>query len=556
MNKIFLLLLCTLSFAAHSQTVGWFYGNPGSYDGYILFAPGVSDTTYLIDKCGKRIHEWSSSHHPGLAVYLLNDGTLLRCGNISNLSFEGGGQGGIIEKMDWNSNLIWSYKISDANQCQHHDAIQLPNGNIVAIAWENHTKIDAQNNGRASLGDHMWSDKIVEIQPVGNDSGIIVWQWRAWDHLVQDVDSTKLNYGVVADNPGLINFNLGTLTATSVDWLHVNGLDYDSVHDQLMISCHNLSEVYIIDHSTTMAQAASHVGGNSGHGGDLLYRWGNPQNYNRGTPGDQKLFQQHNTSWIPQGIPGAGKILVFNNGVNRPGIDYTTIETITPPAMVNNNYPLVPDSSYLPSAQDWIYTANPPSSLFSFVEGGAQRLANGNTLICDAIPGRFIEIDSLGNNLWEYVNPVGANGIVSQGDQPFQNTCFRVTFISSQYSGLAGQTLIPGGTIELNPLNYVCVNYATGVAEIKFDDANLTVYPNPFQNSFDIHVPIAVTNATLQVHDIIGRLIYEEKNFSATPQSDALISLPEYKGILILSVIDDPERPGGNHEWNMTVIAE
>src|SRR6185436_17778782 len=118
-----------------------------------------------------------------------------------NNSFQGGGTGGILEKFDWNSNLLWSYLISDNTQCQHHDAIQLPNGNVIAISWENHSATDAQNNGRTSLGSHMWSEKLVEVQPVGTDSGIIVWQWRAWDHLIQDVDSTKLNYGVVADHP-------------------------------------------------------------------------------------------------------------------------------------------------------------------------------------------------------------------------------------------------------------------------------------------------------------------------------------------------------------------
>ena len=539
---------------AHSQTVGWFYSYSGAMDGYLLFAPAVSDTTYLIDKCGKRIHQWTSTYRPGLAVYLLNDGTLLRCGNTNNALFQGGGQGGIVQKMDWNSNIIWSYEISDNNQCQHHDAIQLPNGNIVAIVWEDHSKTEAQNNGRVSLGNHVWSDKVVEIQPMGNDSGIIVWQWRAWDHLVQDVDSTKLNFGVVADSPGLIDINLGSLNITSVDWLHVNGLDYDSVHDQLMISCHNLNEVYIIDHSTTINEAASHSGGNSGHGGDLLYRWGNPQNYGRGTLADQKFYQQHNTTWIPQGMPGAGKILVFNNGVNRPGNDYTTIETFTPPPVVNYNYPLAPDSAYLPASQDWIYAANPPTSLFSFVEGGAQRLANGNTMICDAISGRFLEIDSSGNDMSKYINPVGQNGIASQGEQPIQNSCFRVTFIPTQYSGLAGQVLIPGAPIELNPLNYTCMNYATGVAEIKFDAANLTAYPNPFQNNFAIHVPVAVSNATLQVHDVMGRLLYEEKNFTVTPQSDVLISLPQYKGIMIVTVKDDPDGPGENHEWNVTAV--
>ena len=64
--------------------------------------------------------------------------------------------------------------------------------------------------------------------------------------------------------------------------------------DQIVLSNHNLSEIWIIDHSTTTLEAASHSGGNSGKGGDLLYRWGNPQAYDQGTGADQLLnHQQH-----------------------------------------------------------------------------------------------------------------------------------------------------------------------------------------------------------------------------------------------------------------------
>lgn len=59
----------------------------------------------------------------------------------------------------------------------------------------------------------------------------------------------------------------------------MNGIDYNPVLDQIALSTHNLNEWYIIDHSTTTAEAATSSGGNSGKGGDLLYRWGNPAAY-------------------------------------------------------------------------------------------------------------------------------------------------------------------------------------------------------------------------------------------------------------------------------------
>ncbi|MGB3075526.1 MAG: aryl-sulfate sulfotransferase [Chitinophagales bacterium] len=548
MTRLLILLFCAFSLTANAQSVGWFYSNPGAADGYVLFAPSSNKTTFLIDKCGKQIHQWQSVYDPGLAVYLLNDGTLLRCGNTDNFQFPGGGQGGILEKFDWNGSLLWSYLISDSEQCQHHDAIQLPNGNIIAIAWEYHTSTDAQDNGRVTLGTKMWSDKIVEIQPVGTDSGIIVWQWRAWDHLIQDADSTKLNYGVVKDHPELIDINLGTLTTQQPDWLHLNALSYNATLDQLMVSCHNLDEIIIIDHSTTLAEASSHQGGNSGHGGDLMYRWGNPENYDRGTVDDKKLFQQHHPHWISD---DNNEILLFNNGVGRPGIDYSTVETFKLPPMINNNYPLAVDSSYLPLAQDWIYAATPASSLFSLVMGSAQRLPNGNTIICNATAGTFLEIDSPGNNLWKYVNPIGLNGSTSQGNLPLKNSCFRVTYLSADDPGLAGQILIPGEPLELNPNPYLCENLPTAAASIDFNEQRFTVYPDPFRNNFNIHIPVALQNALLQIHDVTGRLLYEEKNMDALSSSDHRIEFNKQQGMIIITLKNET----GNYLWKTTAIA-
>ena len=49
----------------------------------------------------------------------------------------------------------------------------------------------------------MWPDKIVELQPIGLDSANIVWEWKFWDHLIQDVDSNLVNYGIISMHPEL-----------------------------------------------------------------------------------------------------------------------------------------------------------------------------------------------------------------------------------------------------------------------------------------------------------------------------------------------------------------
>ena len=54
---------------------------------------------------------------------------------------------------------------------------------------------------------HFMPDSLVEIKPTGKTTGEVVWEWHLWDHLVQDHDSTKANFGVVADHPELVDAN-------------------------------------------------------------------------------------------------------------------------------------------------------------------------------------------------------------------------------------------------------------------------------------------------------------------------------------------------------------
>ena len=145
------------------------------------------------------------------------------------------------------------------------------------------------------------------------DGGIeIIWKWHLWDHLIQDQDSSLNNYGIIKNHPELIDINIGSFTNPNEgDWLHTNSIAYHEQYDQIIFSSRHLCEIYIIDHSTTIAEASEHTGGNSNKGGDILYRWGNPINYGRGTINDQKLNAQHGAHWIPQGFPGSGNIIII-----------------------------------------------------------------------------------------------------------------------------------------------------------------------------------------------------------------------------------------------------
>ncbi len=447
--------------ASAQQTVGLFVNDAGVAPGYTLFSSLGSTETYLIDNNGQVVHSWTSAYPPGNSMYLLENGDLLRAARSTTIGF--GGRGGRVEKFDWDGNLIWEYDYFVPDEyLQHHDIEPLPNGNVLILAWEIYTGTEAVANGRdpatLPLSDEVWAERIVEVKPVGSDSGEIVWQWSVWDHLIQDYNSLKANHGVVANHPELVDINF--ITRPSVgDWIHANSIEYNEDLDQIVLSSRFFSEIWIIDHSTTTAEAAGHTGGNSGMGGDLLYRWGNPQVYRAGDSTDQQLWGQHDAQWIKDGLTGAGNILIFNNGVGGRG--YSTVDEITPPLNVDGTYdfPAVGDP-FLPVAPAWTYPSTPdPGSFNATFVSGMQRLPNGNTLICDGPAGRMFEVTPAEEIVWDYDNPSDSVGPVEQGVEPFFGSVFRCWKYGPDYAGLAGRDLSPGAPIETYPISIAATQH-------------------------------------------------------------------------------------------------
>ena len=381
-------------------------------EGGILFAPMQSKKTYLIDSNKVVTHTWSSDYTPGESVYMLKDGTILR---TIKLSLSGGGAGGGVQKITWDDSLIWDFRYYTDDYLSHHDIEPLPNGNILMIAWEYKTRNEAIAAGRDPnriSGNTVNPDHVIEVKPTGPKSGEIVWEWHVWDHLIQDFDPLKDNYGVVEDHPELIDINLGSIRS---DWLHTNSIDYNEELDQILLSVPYFHEIWVIDHSTTTEEAAGHTGGNSSMGGDILYRWGNPRAYRAGTYDDQIFQSQHDARWIESGCPGEGNILVFNNVGGLPEGFYSTVDEIEPPIDENGKYILIPGEAYGPEEQTWIYEAD----FYTYYLGSTQRLPNGNTLVCDGPSGKFIEIDVDGTIIWDY-NNIFPN--------PLQNNVFKIIY--------------------------------------------------------------------------------------------------------------------------------
>jgi hypothetical protein len=513
---LIMIFFSSVFIIAQERTIGLLIKENEAFEGYTLFAPLNSTTTFLIDINGNLVHSWVSNYKPGNSVYLLENGHLLRTGTVQNNVISGGGAGGKIQEFDWEGNLIWDFNYSSDDFLQHHDVEYLPNGNVLLVAWEYKTKAEAILAGRHPnlIKDNcLTPDCIVEIEPNGTTGGTVVWEWHIWDHLIQEFDPSRENYGVVANHPELLNINFlycGNPNCSGADWNHVNAVDYNAELDQIIISNHEMSEIYIIDHSTTFAEAAGHTGGKYGKGGDFLYRWGNPQVYQAGSASDQKLFKQHDAQWIETGLPGAGNILIFNNGQGRPEGNFSSIDEIEPPMDEYGNYDLTAGTAYSPTEQSWIYTTTPESEFYSSFISGAHRLPNGNTLICSGANGRFFEVTTDKEIVWEYVNPVAANGILTQGEpvpvgknNRAKNSVFRCYRYAPDYPGFAGKDIIPGGPIEL---------YSTGVENVVTElPKNFKLfqnYPNPFNSSTTIGYQLsAVSHIKLVIYNVFGNKI-------------------------------------------------
>jgi hypothetical protein len=366
---------------------------------YTLYAVQNQTTAYLIDTNNTTYHTWTfgSTKKTGYSSYLMPGGTIVRSVARQGNQLNGGGMTGEVMKADWNGTVLWDYVHSSATYCLHHDICPLSNGNVLMISYDVKTAAQATQAG-CSQNITIWSEKIIEVQPTGATTGNIVWEWHAWDHLCQNYNSLKDNYVTsIVMHPELLNINYNT----SQDWLHMNGIDYNEELDQIVVSTHNLNELYAIDHSTTTMQAASHAGGNSGKGGDILYRWGNPAAYN--ATGTNVIHVPHDAHWVPKGCPNEGYLVVFNN--NGISNSQSCIDLIAPP-YDGYNYSITLGQAFQPST----YTLRRACSGHSNNESNSQQLPNGNMLICMFQSGYIYEINPAGTTIWSK----SASGSVSQ----------------------------------------------------------------------------------------------------------------------------------------------
>ena len=156
-------------------------------DGYTIFTPqganpGAGAETELVinnlysdgtcqNDCEDTIHTWTHDRGPASMPYLiqgdepgLENAILVYPYRVLNPTMDSGGVGGGVQLVDWNSNVLWDFVLSNEQYQHHHDVQPMPNGNILMIAWERFEQDQWEQMGRVEVDNplnEMWATAVL-----------------------------------------------------------------------------------------------------------------------------------------------------------------------------------------------------------------------------------------------------------------------------------------------------------------------------------------------------------------------------------------------------------
>lgn len=326
------------------------YNPDNTYTGYTIYTIHDPNAVIMVDMEGMVVHYWS---HP---TYRLGYAEPLSNGNLLVFATQPEQRAPtIMLEMDWDGNVIWELSSTLEERWFHHDFERLDNGNTLILC-------STQREVLEISPDPIVDDHIIEV----DQSGAIVWSWYTSDHY------DELGFDDTAKQ--LISEHAG-------DWSHTNSIqslppnitgDPAFNEGNILVSQRHTNIMFVIDKTT----------------GEIVWRVG---------PADNITIGQHNPTLLPEGMPSAGNILVFDNGgvAGYPpeGRLYSRVIEVDPVSKQ-----VLREYNARISGLDEV-------TFFSGFVSGAQRLPNGNTLICEGETGRLFEISPRGRIVWEYVTP-------------------------------------------------------------------------------------------------------------------------------------------------------
>ncbi|MBN1131007.1 MAG: hypothetical protein JXA71_18610, partial [Chitinispirillaceae bacterium] len=310
-----------------------------TFDGYTFVFSGTNAYLYGMDK--KIVKQWSGlrSNSAGCADLLRDSSLLWPSYDRGAWTNRGALEGGRIQIVKWDGTVTWDYLYRSADYMPHHD--------MEPVYYTNDPK---EKPNILVICYSVWGDKITELRPTGLNTAEVVWEWKASDH------TCAANTG--SDKPELLDKGKGGIGSFPGDFdkMHTNCVSFNRTLNQLVLSVKGYSEMMVIDHSTTTAEARGATGGRYGKGGSILYRWGMPSNY--GAAGTQQIRGQHCSIWIIDTMPGTNLRLpgAFNmmcvDNVNKRVVE------IVPAGTRNGVYPRTAGAAFEPAVPLWTYAVS------------------------------------------------------------------------------------------------------------------------------------------------------------------------------------------------------
>ena len=347
-----------------------------TYAGYTLFAT-PNGVVILVDLAGTVTHKW---YNP-IAGERLSQVEPLANGHLLCGSSPPGSNITTVLELDWEGEAVWTYRLPAGLGYIHHDIERLPNGNTLLLC--------AQTMIVPSISPiPVIDDFLIEVSPAGT----VVWSWFTYQHFNE--------FGFDTTAKQLISAQGGA-------WAHTNSADPlpPSRHTSsalragnIVLSHRNTNIIFIIDRTT----------------GAVVWKTHTKNNLTQG---------QHAPYMIPADLKGAGNILVFDNGA-ATGYPLTG-RTNTGR---QNSFSRVLEIDPSNTGIQWDYDASKGGVFsrlfFSDIVSNAQRLPNGNTLICSGVRGRIFEVTRAGETVWEYMSPFF--GQLGGGNGPLLYRAWRV----------------------------------------------------------------------------------------------------------------------------------
>lgn len=391
---------------------------PGkSWNGFTVFAGhGLNGGCYLVDMNGNVIRHWEEVETLGK---ILPGGHLL--GNI-DYHEEGMERGRRLVQMNWEGDVIWEFNRTEKVNYEgeevwsarvHHDFQRegTPGGyyspKINPMVEEGKTLILASKIIKDSdiAPGKLLDDCILEV----DWNGDLVWEWRSCEHFEEmgfDEEAKNAIYRVASLDNAYDGLHNTFRSRDPFDWLHSNCVSYlgpNKWYDAGDERFHPDNIIWGGRHSNT-------IGIIDRKSGEFTWRIG--PDYTKPELQDiGQIIGQHHAHMIPQGLPGEGNILVFDNGgyggygVPNPGSPTGMDNAVRPYSRVLEIDPVSLEPEWEYSSKEIGYSYHRHYRFYSPYMSSAQRLPNGNTLICEADKGRLIEVTRDLEIVWEYVVP-------------------------------------------------------------------------------------------------------------------------------------------------------